>query len=77
MRQAQSCHTQYFDVTFKHLLLPIWISAYRFGGRTFRFLVNARTGEVQGERPYSPLKIVGFVLLLILVGLMLIYLSEQ
>lgn len=47
------CH----DVTFKHLLLPVWISAYRFKDKVFQFLVNARTGEVQGERPYSWVKI--------------------
>jgi len=49
--------TTYGRTTFKHVLLPIWISSYRFGGKTFRFLVNARTGEVQGERPYSWVKI--------------------
>ncbi len=47
------CH----DVTFKHLLLPVWISAYRFKSKIFQFLVNARTGEVQGERPFSWVKI--------------------
>ena len=38
-------------------LLPEWISAYRYRNRSFRFLVNARTGEVQGERPWSWMKI--------------------
>ncbi len=54
--------------TFKHLLLPVWIGAYRFQGKVFQVMVNARTGEVQGERPYSALKIamlvVGILLLL-------------
>lgn len=48
----------YRDITFKHLLLPIWISAFKFKDKVYRFLVNARTGEVQGERPWSWLKIV-------------------
>ena len=52
-----SIDTQYSDVTFKHALLPVWISAYRYNGQTYRFLINARTGEVQGERPYSWAKI--------------------
>ena len=56
-QQILSLRTRHEDVTFKHVLLPIWISAYRFRDRTFRFLVNARTGEVQGERPWSWLKI--------------------
>jgi DNA-directed RNA polymerase subunit RPC12/RpoP len=66
--------SNYSEVTFKHLLLPIWVSAYRFKGRVFRFLVNARTGEVQGERPYSAWKIGlailgGLVLIAILVAI--------
>ncbi|MCC6320134.1 MAG: hypothetical protein IT438_01715 [Phycisphaerales bacterium] len=54
-----SMDTGYRDITFKHILLPVWLSAYRYGAppRTYRFLVNARTGEVQGERPYSWVKI--------------------
>jgi len=50
-------HTRYDGVTFKHLLLPLWISTYRYRDKPYRFLVNARTGEVQGERPYSLIKI--------------------
>ncbi|MGD9690333.1 MAG: hypothetical protein AB7K52_14060 [Phycisphaerales bacterium] len=56
-QRVSSTQTTYRNVRFKHLLLPVWMSAYRFGERTFRFLVNARTGEVQGERPYSWIKI--------------------
>ena len=40
--------TQIANVTFKHLLLPAYISAYRFKNKLYRFLVNARTGEVTG-----------------------------
>ena len=56
-QRIHSADTRYRDVTFKHILLPVWISAYRYHERVFRFLVNARTGEVQGERPYSWVKI--------------------
>ncbi len=49
--------TEYSDVTFKHILLPVWLSAYAYGGKTYRFTVNAQTGEVSGERPYSVWKI--------------------
>lgn len=62
-QRVDSISTQYHGITFKHLLLPVWISAYRFRGRVFRFLVNARTGEVQGERPWSAAKITLFVLM--------------
>ena len=49
--------TQISDVTFKHVLLPVWLAAYKYRGETYRFVVNGRTGRVQGERPYSAIKI--------------------
>lgn len=49
--------TQYSKMTYKHILLPIWISAFRFHNKAYRVLINARTGEVQGERPWSWVKI--------------------
>jgi DNA-directed RNA polymerase subunit RPC12/RpoP len=61
-QRIHSIKTQHSQVTFKHILLPIWISAYRFKDQAYRFLVNARTGEVQGERPWSWIKITLLVL---------------
>ncbi len=49
--------------TFKHVLLPIWMAAYRYRDRSYRFIVNAQTGRVQGERPWSVWKIAAAVLL--------------
>jgi Zn finger protein HypA/HybF involved in hydrogenase expression len=60
-------HTTYSDIMFKHVLLPIWISSYRYHDKVFRFLVNGRTGEVQGERPWSVWKIIFFSLSIIAV----------
>jgi predicted RNA-binding Zn-ribbon protein involved in translation (DUF1610 family) len=51
------------DVTFKHILLPVWLAAYKYRGETYRFVVNARTGRVQGERPWSAWKIAVAVIL--------------
>ncbi len=60
----------YRGITFKHLLLPVWISAYRHMNTVYHFYVNARTGEVTGERPWSFWKITGAVVCgLLLVGL--------
>jgi len=61
--------TQISDVTFKHVLLPVWLAAYKFRGRSYRFVVNGQTGRVQGERPYSVWKIaLAVILALILAG---------
>ena len=57
-------------LTFKHVLLPVWLAAYRYRGKSFRFVVNGRTGAVEGERPYSAVKIaIAVVIGLILAGI--------
>lgn len=65
-QRVHDIQTQYSAVTFKHLLLPIYAGAYRFGGKVFQIVVNGRTGEVQGERPYSWLKIAALVVCIII-----------
>lgn len=49
--------TQHSDTTFKHVLLPLWTASFQFRKKTYRFVVNGRNGNIQGERPYSRLKI--------------------
>ncbi len=56
-QRISSLNTQYSHLTFKHILLPMWVSAYIYGGKTYRFVVNGQTGEVQGESPKSGWKI--------------------
>ncbi|MGI8641436.1 MAG: hypothetical protein ACR2MG_16000 [Pyrinomonadaceae bacterium] len=56
-QQVHNVSTEYSKVTFKHLLLPVYAGAYRYNNKVFQIVVNGRTGEVQGERPYSWLKI--------------------
>lgn len=76
-QSISTCDTEYYGVTFKHILLPAWIGAYRFQGRVFQVLVNARTGEVQGERPYSAGKIFLLVVCIILAIIILIQIANN
>lgn len=68
--------TSWSDETFKHILLPVWMAAYKYNGKSYRFLVNGQTGEVQGERPWSVWKIAFAVLLVAALALGAIYLSD-
>ncbi len=56
-QQISDMNTSVSGVTFKHILLPVWVAAYKYRGKTFRFVVNGRTGAVRGERPFSIWKI--------------------
>jgi len=54
--------TDYTDVQYRHILLPLWISSYRFNNKVYNVFVNGQTGEVFGRYPISALKIAVFAL---------------
>ncbi|MEO1173366.1 MAG: hypothetical protein AAFX94_15135, partial [Myxococcota bacterium] len=56
-QRVHSQNTDYSALTYKHLLLPVYILAYRYQDKSYRVFVNACTGEVQGQRPWSWVKI--------------------
>jgi len=56
-QRVDQVQTQHNAVTFKLMLLPVWIASYIYGGKTWQILVNGRTGEIHGERPWSKAKI--------------------
>jgi hypothetical protein len=64
-------------VTFKHVLLPVWVASYRYHYKTFRFMINGQTGRVEGEKPISWIKVaIAVVLAVVIIGL-LIYLFSR
>jgi hypothetical protein len=69
--------TQHSAVTWKHVLLPLWIATYRWKEKTYRFLVNGQTGKVVGTAPISPLRVAIAVVLGIAVGLGIWWLVER
>ena len=77
-QRISSLNTQYSHLTFKHILLPMWVSAYLFSGKTYRFVVNGQTGEVEGESPKSGWKIFFLVMgILFVVFLFLVFGTSQ
>ena len=76
VQRIDTVNTQFDDETFKHILLPVWMAAYKYGGKSYRFLVNGQTGEVQGERPYSWWKIGFAVVLAVIIGAGAVYLND-
>ena len=56
-QRIYSVDVDYRDIRFRHVLLPVWLAGYRYREKNYIFTVNARTGEVQGERPWSAWKI--------------------
>ncbi|WP_111708599.1 DNA helicase PriA [Lutibacter citreus] len=65
------------EETFKHILLPIYISSYKYKGKIYQFYINGQTGSYTGSRPYSYFKIAILVLSIIVVIAIIAMLSKQ
>lgn len=76
-QRIDSLSTQYSNISFKHILLPVWVSAYKYNNKVYQILINGRTGEVQGERPYSALKIALAVVAVVAVVGIIYYFKNQ
>lgn len=54
---------RYSNETFKHVLLPVYATAYYYKNKKYTVLINGETGKIRGEYPRSPVKIALIVLL--------------
>ncbi len=61
-QRVHSLDMKLSEETFKHILLPVYISAYQFKGKRYTFFVNGQSGVLSGQRPYSFWKIFFFAL---------------
>ncbi len=76
-QRVQSIDMRLSDETFKHILLPVYVSAYRFHDKKYNFFINGQTGTISGSRPYSFWKIFFLVLCIVAVVLIIVWLSNK
>ena len=57
--------TLYNNITYKYLLVPVWISSFKYKDKIYQFAVNGQTGKVGGKAPVSAWR----VILAILIGI--------
>lgn len=63
-----SISPRYSNETYKHVLLPVYSTAYAYKGKVYHVLINGESGVISGDYPKSPFKIA----LLIILGLILL-----
>ncbi len=63
--------------TFKHILVPVWLSTYTYGPKSFQVVVNGYTGKLAGEHPLSWVKIMFAVLAALAVILIIVALNQR
>ena len=65
----------YSNITYKYLLLPIWVSNFKYNDKVYQFMVNGQTGKVAGKTPISIPKVILTVVGVIAIIAILYYLG--
>jgi DNA-directed RNA polymerase subunit RPC12/RpoP len=74
-RNLTSGGGKWSGLTFKYLLLPLWVGAYHYKGVEYRLLVNGQTGKVGGKKPRVQFKVWMITLLFIVVVIFLVVIA--
>ena len=75
---VQHVETDYDAITYKHILLPIWLSSFQFNGKVYPFIVNGQSGKVAGDAPTSWLKVSFLVAIsLTIITMLYFYFTNQ
>ncbi len=72
-----SVQSVFSAVAYKNALLPVWIAAYDYHGKPYRFLVNGVTGKCTGTAPWSWIKVTLAVLAALTVLLIILWINRQ
>ena len=77
VRDLQVTTSDIGGVTYKQVLLPLWIASYAYLGKSYRVLINGQTGKVAGDKPIDSVKaslvILGAVILLVILAFAFVY----
>lgn len=76
-QRVNSMNTELSNITFKHILLPLYVSSFLYGNKPYTFYVNGVTGKITGERPYSTWKIILATLLALFIVFVLVLLFKD
>ncbi|MBO4266570.1 MAG: hypothetical protein J5910_05205 [Lachnospiraceae bacterium] len=60
--------TSFSHITYKYLMLPVWLSCFKYKDKVYQFIVNGQSGKVGGDYPISGWR----VFIAILIGLVIL-----
>ena len=63
--------TAYDNITFKYLLAPVWLAAFKYKDQVYNIVINGQTGKVAGASPISAIKVIIFIIILIIIAIIL------
>lgn len=68
--------TVFSKITYKYILIPVWLSSFTFKGKAYQFVVNGQTGKVGGKAPISWIRVAIAVFIALVVVALLVLLFQ-
>ena len=69
--------TIHSNIRYKYLLLPVWVSTFKYKNKLYRFVVNGQTGKVGGYAPVSVWRVAVAVVIALLVVVIICLVAAQ
>ena len=74
IRDLQVMAGDFGGVTYKQVLVPMWIATYLYRGKRYRMLINGQSGKVAGDKPVDSVKVSMTILAVVIALVIIIFL---
>ena len=68
--------TRFSNIKFKYIMLPVWLSSFKYKDKIYNFMVNGQTGKVGGKSPVAAWKVILAIIVGLIVAAGIIILSQ-
>lgn len=76
-QQINSMDVTYNRLDFAQFVMPVWLLTVTYQSKPYQVFINGVTGEVQGRRPWSAIKItLASLLALIIIGVIVYFIAQ-
>lgn len=74
--KIETLDVKFSNVEFAQVLVPVWTSLFYYQGKEYRVMINGYNGDIEGQCPYSVIKIVLSIIVLVLIVVMMVYFAR-
>lgn len=69
-------NTTHSNITYKYLMIPVWMSSFKYKEKIYQFIVNGQSGKVGGDYPVSPWRVAFAIFIGVAILALLLYLNR-
>ena len=76
-QKVYNIDSRFDNEVFEVIMLPVWMSSFKYKNKNYYITINGVNGEIAGERPYSYVKIFFLVIMILIIISTLFYFGDK